>query len=89
MARLLALNAIFFMIPFAVYAGWLFVTRRSLGTNADWSNRVIIILCSIGALFVVIGLVVLTASESTSTGETYIPADIQDGEIVPGHFGDE
>ena len=89
MARLLALNAIFFLVPFAIYAGWLFATRRTLGTNADWSNRVIIILCSIGALLVVVGLVVLTTSESTSTGETYYPADIQDGVIVPGHFGDD
>ncbi len=88
MARLLALNAIFFMVPFAIYAGWLYAKRRSFGTAADWSNRVIIILCSIGALFVVIGLVVLTTSESTSTGETYIPADIQDGQIVPGRFGE-
>lgn len=89
MARLLALNAIFFMVPFAVYAGWLFATRRTLGTESDWSTRVIVILCSIGALFVVIGLVVLTASEGTSTSQTYIPADIQDGQIVPGRFVDD
>ena len=86
MARLLALNALFFLIPFAAYSGWLFVTRRNLGTSADWSNRTIIILCSIGAVFVVIGLVTLTSFSASTTGETYIPATIEDGRIVPGRF---
>lgn len=88
MARLLALNALFFMVPFAVYAGWLFVKTRSFGSAEDWSNRRIIILCSIGAVFVVIGLVLLTSFSADDSGAPYIPAEIVDGEIVPGRFGE-
>lgn len=89
MARLLALNAIFFLIPFAVFAIWVFARKRSFGSSADWTNRTLIILGSIGAVFVLIGLIVLTISETTTTGENYIPAQIQDGEIIPGRFGDD
>jgi hypothetical protein len=89
MARLLALNAIFFLIPFAVFAIWLYATKRTIGSSAEWTTRTLVVLGSIGAVFVLIGLVVLTISETTTTGENYIPAAIQDGEIVPGRFGDE
>lgn len=89
MARLLALNTLIFLAPFAVYAGWLFATKRSVGTAADWTSRVLIILGSIGAVAVVIVLAVFVSFEGNSGGETYFPAQIIDGEIVPGRFGDE
>jgi hypothetical protein len=89
MARLLALNALFFLVPFAAYAGWLLFNKRSLGTAADWPNRTVIILSAIGAVFVVIGLILLVSFSGTSTNEPYFPAEIQDGEIVPGRFGEE
>ena len=89
MARLLALNALFFMVPFAAYTGWLLVTKRSLGTAEDWPNRTVIILSSIGGVFVVIGLILLVSFSGTSTNEQYFPAEILDGEIIPGRFGEE
>lgn len=89
MARLLALNALFFLVPFAAYAGWLLFNKRSLGTAADWPNRTVIILSAIGAVFVVIGLILLVSFSGTSSNEPYFPAAIQDGEIVPGRFGEE
>ena len=89
MARLLALNALFFLIPFAGYTGWLLVTKRGLGKAAEWSTRAVLTLSSIGAVFVVIGLVLLVSFSGTLTNEQYFPAEIRDGEIVPGRFGDE
>jgi hypothetical protein len=89
MARLLALNALFFLVPFAGYAGWLLASRRGLGKAADWTNRTVIILSAIGAVFVVIGIVVLVSFSGTSTNEPYFPAEIRDGVLVPGRFGEE
>jgi hypothetical protein len=89
MARLLALNALFFLAPFAAYAVWLLATKRSLRSPDDWPTRTIVILGSIGAACVVIGLVLLVSFSGTSTNETYFPARIQDGELVPGRFGND
>lgn len=90
MVRILALNALFFLIPFAVYAIWLLATRRNLGTRAEWTNRMITILSVIGAVAVVIGLVVLVSFDADTTNAPYHPATIgEDGQIIPGYFGDE
>lgn len=89
MARLIALNALFFLIPFAAYAAWLLVTKRRVNDPQDWRNRVIIWLCAIGVVFVLIGLVLLVSFSGTTTNETYHPAELQDGQIIPGRFGDE
>lgn len=87
MVRLLALNALFFLIPFAAYAGYLFVTRRTLGTANDWTARAVTIMSSIGAVAVVVGLAVLVSFEGADTDSTYIPAEIgEDGQIIPGRF---
>ena len=89
MVRLLAYNTLLFLAPFAVYAGWLLATKRSLGSIGNWSTKIIIILSSLGAVAAIIGLVVLTSNAGTSTNEQYHPAEIIDGELVPGRFGDE
>jgi len=89
MARLLALNALFFLVPFAAYAAWLLATKRRVTDPQDWRNRIIIRLSAIGVVFVLIGLVLLVSFSGTSTNETYHPAEIRDGQIVPGRFGDE
>ncbi len=90
MVRLLALNALFFLVPFAAYAGYLYFTRRNFGNAEDWTTRAITIMSSIGAVAVVIGLVVLVSFEGADTEAPYIPAEIgEDGQIIPGRFGDD
>lgn len=89
MARILALNALFFLIPFGIYALWLFGTRRHFGTRAEWTNRVITILSVIGAVIVVIGLAFLVDFGGDTADQPYHPAEIgEDGQIIPGRFGD-
>ena len=41
MVRLIALNAIFFLLPFAGYAAWLVATRGTTGGRRDWPARTI------------------------------------------------
>lgn len=87
MARLLALNALFFLVPFVVYAGWLLVNKRSFRDPKDWTARSITILSAIGAAAVLIGLIVLVSFETGGTDDVYIPAQLgEDGEIIPGRF---
>jgi len=84
MGRLLALNAVFFLVPFAIYAAWLGATRRTL--VGGWPYRVVAWLCLAGVGVMAAGLVTLTSFDSSPPGFTYRRAVIRDGQIVPGGF---
>jgi hypothetical protein len=86
MARFLAFNAIFFLLPFAGYAAWLVATRGSTGTAADWPVRTIGYLAITGAAFMVAALVAFTSFAGAPPGSRYKPAAIENGKLVPGHF---
>jgi hypothetical protein len=86
MARFLAFNAIFFLLPFAGYAAWLVATRGSTGTATDWPLRTIGYLAITGAAFMVAALVAFTSFAGAPPGSRYKPATFENGKIVPGHF---
>ena len=62
MTRLVAFDALFFLIPFAVYALWLLITRGSLSNIADWQARTIAWLAAGGAALMIAVLVDLRPS---------------------------
>lgn len=86
MVRLLAVNLLFFLLPFAAYALWLLSTRRSVTGSAHWPVRVILGLAIAGAVLMVAVLVVFTSFTGAPPGAVYIPATIIDGKLIPGHF---
>jgi len=86
MPRLIAFNAIFFLLPFGIYAAWLVATRGTVGTANDWPVRTIAWLAIGGAVLMVAGLVAFTHFTGAPAGSTYVPAQVIDGVLVPGHF---
>ena len=87
MIRLVAFDALFFLIPFAVYALWLVVTRGSLSNISDWQAKTIAWLAAGGAALMIAVLVVFVHFSAAPSGSTYVPAHVgEDGTIVPGHF---
>jgi hypothetical protein len=86
MARFLAFDAIFFLLPFAFYAAWLIATRGTAGGSADWPVRTIAYLAISGAAFMVAALVAFTSFSGAPPGSRYRPATIENGKLVPGHF---
>jgi hypothetical protein len=87
MARLIAFNAIFFLLPFAVYAGWLAVTRGSAKNPAYWPLKTIGFLAVGGGVLMVAGLLVFIHFSSAPPGASYRPATIgEDGRLVPGRL---
>ena len=88
MARLLAFNALFFLVPFALYALWLLARRGSIGTASDWPVRVLIGLTCAGALLMATALIIFVQFQGASPGEAYRPAVIRDGQIIPGGFAE-
>lgn len=87
MARLLAFNAIFFLLPFAMYAGWLYVARGTAGNPAYWSVKTIGYLAFGGAICVVAGMLLFIHFSAAPAGSTYMPATVgEDGRIIPGRL---
>jgi hypothetical protein len=86
MARLILFNAVFFLLPFAVYAGWLALTKgRPTGTT-QWPVRIIAWLAGAGVVLMVTALVIFTSFAGAPPGSRYVPATIVGGKLVPGHF---
>jgi hypothetical protein len=85
MARLIAFNAVFFLLPFAVYAGWLAVTRGSPNNPAYWPLKTIGFLTVGGGVLMVASLLVFIHFSSAPPGASYRPATLDEsGRIVPG-----
>ena len=84
MARLLALDTLFFLLPFAAYVVWLGFARASVGAAINWPLRTIGALSLAGTVLVLIGLVALVSFSGSPPGGQYRPATLKDGKIVPG-----
>jgi len=86
MARYIAIDVVFFLLPFAAYAAWLFFTRGSMRNADDWQVRTIAYLSIAGAgLLLGAILAFISFSEAPPDG-VYVPAHVEDGRIIPGHI---
>jgi hypothetical protein len=72
-----------FLIPFAVYALFLFATRSGTLTQSSWPLHVVAKLMLGSLLLVVISLVML-AHFRAKPGSTYVPAHLDNGKFIPG-----
>jgi hypothetical protein len=86
MARYLAFDAIFFLVPFALYAAWLIFTRGSLKNLDDWQVRTIAYLAIAGSALLLGAIFAFTSFNQVSPNQVYVPAHLENGVIVPGHF---
>ncbi len=73
-----------FLIPFAVYALFLVLTRSGLLTRTSWPVKVVGRLLVGSLLLVVLSLVLLAQFSGAPPRSTYIPAHIENGKLVPG-----
>jgi hypothetical protein len=72
MPRVIAFNALFFLLPFGLYGAWLLVTRGTLGTATDWPIRTIAYLAIGGAVLMVAAILAFIHFD---TGPTNACAD--------------
>lgn len=86
MVRFVAFDLILFALPFAIYALYLFITRRHVGTAADWEVRTLAWLSLAGAVLLIATIVVFIHFDTEPPGGTYVPAHMENGRIVPGHI---
>ena len=73
-----------FLIPFAVYAWFLVLSRSGLLTRTSWPVKVVGRLLLGSLLLVVLSLVLLAQFSGAPPHSTYIPAHLENGKLVPG-----
>ena len=86
MLRIVAVNALFFGLPFVAYGIWLLSTRGTATRGSDWPVRILGILSLAGAFLMVIALVTVIHFTAAAPGQGYRPAIVKDGVLVPGEF---
>ena len=69
-----------FLLPFVIYFGW----RRYVATGRVPTRNALLVLLA-GLLALGGGLTWSGLHERHKEGSQYIPAQLQDGRIVPGH----
>lgn len=73
-----------FLIPFAIYALYVALSRASVFHMSSWPLHVIGRLAVGALLLVIVSLVLLANFSGAPPGSTYTPAHIENGRLVPG-----
>ena len=87
MIRVIIENILLFLLPTAMYLGYVLLTRRTTSTSGVVNDAPLLWLFATGALLVAATLIYYGA---TSTGgrpdQTYTPPRMKDGRIEPGQL---
>jgi hypothetical protein len=85
MARLVAIEVLLFLAPFAAYALWLLLARRIGRTVAPVAGGRLVGLALAGLLLMLAAFALLATYDDQKLG-TYRPAEFRDGVLVPGRI---
>lgn len=87
MLRLVLIELILFAIPFALYFAWrAFVEKREAETQGQFNERPWQMLIIAGGVLAIAGLAAYGLTSGRRGDTVYIPAHVENGEIVPGRF---
>jgi hypothetical protein len=85
MLRVLLEPALLFALPFAVYILYMAMRRRYPFAVEAWSHSRVATLALAGLAVAVIGVIALGAFAPREQG-AYVPAHVENGRLMPGHF---
>jgi hypothetical protein len=85
MIRPILTEIVLFCTPFVLYALFLWLTRAGVFHPDSWSWRVIASLTIVALATVVISFVVMAQFGGQPAHSPYVPAQLEDGKLVPGH----
>lgn len=84
MIRIFLETLVVFLIPFALFAGWLMLSRKSAFDPEHWSKPFLILVIS-GLILIALSFVISGVFAERHL-DTYIPAHMENGKFVPGGF---
>jgi hypothetical protein len=84
MTRVLIEELLFFLLPFALFAIWLLIRRKSPLKRAHWDGQVSWIV--LAGLVLTLATLLVTAFIAPRGGGAYVPAHMENGQFVPGRI---
>ncbi len=85
MIRIVIENILLFLLPAAMYAAYVLLTRRSTSAGTVMNEAPLVWLFVAGAVLVVATLIYYgSISEGGRPDQTYTPPRMKDGQIEPG-----
>ncbi|SDR34025.1 DUF6111 family protein [Pseudovibrio sp. Tun.PSC04-5.I4] len=85
MIRMLLTHGLLFFVPFIAYAVWVMTVRKAK-EDKRFRDGPLLWLSIIGIVFVIASLVLLAEVSRAPLGSQYRPAQVIDGEFVPGGY---
>jgi hypothetical protein len=85
MWRVVLRPALLFLLPFLLYAVWLFLRQTTPWTRDNWDQTVVSTLALLGLAVAVAGMLAFGLFADRHLG-AYVPAHIENGVVVPGHM---
>ncbi len=73
-----------FLIPFAIYALFVILSRANVLHASSWPLHILGRLAIAALLLVILSLVLLANFSGAPPGSVYTPAHIENGRLVPG-----
>lgn len=89
MLKKLLLHAIPFLVPFVAYALYVIATKRAAKQGYNWRESPWYWLTVTGLVLFILSLMLGADVFWSNTGDTYVPAQLENGEVVPGQFRSE
>ncbi|WP_316860326.1 DUF6111 family protein [uncultured Cohaesibacter sp.] len=86
MIRVFITQGILFLLPFLVYAGYLFLTNKMHRKAWIDAPRYWLVLAGLGLSLA--GFIVMSLVNNHSLDGTYIPAHEENGKVIPGQIKD-
>ncbi len=73
-----------FVLPFVLYALYLWATRAGMLDRQAWTKPVVAWLTIASLVLVIASFLLIAQFSGAPPGSTYVPAHIEDGRLVPG-----
>jgi hypothetical protein len=82
--RLFSIEVALFLAPFVLYALFLWATREGFLHPDQWRPRVLAALSLVAVVLTAGGFVLIAEYTGAPAHSTYVPAHLEDGQLVPG-----
>ena len=84
MIRPVATEVLLFILPFVLYAAFLWATRAGVMDPESWPVSRLITLAIVSFALVIGSFIYFANYTGAPPGSRYVPAHIEDGKFVPG-----
>lgn len=86
MLRILFIDALMFLLPFAIYGAYFYLTRKGAARSKFWSEVPLLWLLGASTALVVVVMVTLVSFSGGEPGGTYVSPRYENGVIQPGRI---